>query len=33
MIGEPQKENDLFYTCSLIEFIARKTKKYQKNNC
>lgn len=23
---EPQKENDLFYTCSLIEYIARKTK-------
>lgn len=27
MIGrEDQKENDLFYTCSLIEYIARKTK-------
>ena len=26
MIGESQKENDLFYTCSLIEYIARKTK-------
>jgi hypothetical protein len=27
MIGrEPQKENDLFFTCSLIEYIARKTK-------
>ena len=26
MIGrEPQKENDLFFTCSLIEYIARKT--------
>ncbi len=23
---EPQKENDLFFTCSLIEYIARKTK-------
>lgn len=22
---EPQKENDLFYTCSLIDYIARKT--------
>ena len=22
MIGESQKENDLFYTCSLIEYIA-----------
>lgn len=27
MIGrEAQKENDLFFTCSLIEYIARKTK-------
>lgn len=29
MVGEgreSQKENDLFYTCSLIEYIARKTK-------
>lgn len=26
MNNEPQKENDLFYTCSLLEFIARKTK-------
>lgn len=23
---ENQKENDLFFTCSLIEYIARKTK-------
>lgn len=23
---EPQKDNDLFFTCSLIEYIARKTK-------
>ncbi|MBS6196585.1 MAG: hypothetical protein KH828_13535 [Clostridiales bacterium] len=23
---EPRKENDLFFTCSLIEYIARKTK-------
>ena len=30
MIGEPQKENDLFYTCSLIEYIARKTKNTKK---
>ena len=26
-MGEPQKENDLFFVCSLIEYIARKTKK------
>ena len=27
MIGrEEQKENDLFFTCSLIDYIARKTK-------
>lgn len=29
MIGEgrePQKDNDLFFACSLIEYIARKTK-------
>ena len=25
-MGEPQKENDLFFVCSLIEYIARKTK-------
>ena len=25
-MGEPQIENDLFFTCSLIEYIARKTK-------
>ena len=24
-MGEPQNENDLFFICSLIEFIARKT--------
>ena len=23
---EPKKDNDLFYTCSLIDYIARKTK-------
>ena len=23
---EPQKDNDLFYTCSLIDYIARRTK-------
>ena len=27
---EDQKENDLFYTCSLIEYIARKTKNEKK---
>ncbi len=30
-MGESQKQNDLFFTCSLIEYIARKTtntKKY-----
>lgn len=29
MVGEgrePQKDNDLFYTCSLIDYISRKTK-------
>ena len=29
MVGmgrEPQKDNDLFFTCSLIDYIARKTK-------
>ena len=30
MIGEPQKENNLFFTCSLIEYIARKTKNTKK---
>jgi len=30
MIGEPQEENDLFFTCSLIEYIARKTKNTKK---
>jgi len=25
-MGEPQQENDLFFVCSLIEYIARKTK-------
>lgn len=25
-MGESQKDNDLFFTCSLIEYIARKTK-------
>lgn len=29
MIGrEDPKENDLFFTCSLIEYFARKTKKH-----
>lgn len=27
---EPQKNNDLFFTCSLIEYIARKTKNKKK---
>lgn len=29
MVGEgrePKKDNDLFYTCSLIDYIARRTK-------
>lgn len=26
---EPQKENDLFFTCSLIEYIARRTKNHR----
>lgn len=30
MVGESQKDNDLFYTCSLIEYIARKTKNTKK---
>lgn len=30
MIGETQKANDLFFTCSLIEYIARKTKNTKK---
>ncbi len=31
MIGrEPKKDNDLFFTCSLIEYIARKTKNTKK---
>lgn len=31
MIGrESQKENDLFFTCSLIDYIARKTKNHRK---
>ena len=30
MYGEPQKENDLFFTCSLIEAIARETKNTKK---
>ena len=29
-MGEPQKENDLFFICSLIEYIARKTKNTKK---
>lgn len=30
MFGESQKENDLFFTCSLIEYISRKTKNSKK---
>lgn len=30
MSGESQKENDLFFTCSLIEYISRKTKNTKK---
>ena len=30
MIGENDKVNDLFYTCSLIEYISRKTKNTKK---
>ena len=29
-MGEPQEENDLFFVCSLIEYIARKTKNTKK---
>ena len=29
-MGELQKDNDLFFTCSLIEYIARKTKNTKK---
>ena len=29
-MGESQEENDLFFTCSLIEYIARKTKNTKK---
>lgn len=30
MVGEPKQENDLFYTCGLIEYIARLTKNTKK---
>ena len=29
-MGESQKDNDLFFACSLIEYIARKTKNHKK---
>lgn len=29
-VGEPQEKNDLFFVCSLIEYIARKTKNNKK---
>ena len=28
---ESKKDNDLFYTCSLIDYIARKTKNTRTN--
>ena len=30
MLGESREENDLFFTCSLIEYIARKTSNTKK---
>ena len=30
MNGESKEENDLFFTCSLIEYISRKTKNTKK---
>lgn len=30
MVGESKEENDLFFVCSLIEYIARKTKNAKK---
>lgn len=30
---EDSKENDLFFTCSLIEYIARKTKNKSSDDC
>ena len=30
-MGELQEDNDLFFTCSLIEYIARKTKNTKKD--
>jgi len=30
MFGESTEENNLFFTCSLIEYIARKTKNTKK---
>ena len=29
-MGEPQEENDLFFVCSFIEYISRKTKNTKK---
>ena len=29
-MGEPQEENDLFFVCSVIEYISRKTKNTKK---
>lgn len=30
MVGESKEENDLFFVCSLVEYIARKTKNTKK---
>ena len=30
-MAEPKEENNLFYTCSLIEYISRKTKNTKKS--
>ena len=29
-MGEPEKDNDLFFVCSLVEYLARKTKNSKK---
>ena len=29
-MGEKEEENDLFFVCSLLEYIARKTKNKKK---
>ena len=30
---EARKDNDLFFTCALIDYIARKTEKIGQKNC